>query len=214
MALGKVPWRDMICPRCGVVNASDRQSCTRCSGSLVPPPARDDRPLPPVVPVTERAKLKVGGPPNPKSTAPAAVRQRLLPPRLLPPPRLSHRALPRRPRLATVRCGRRSYRPGCPPSPPPPTFICCRPTVLPASRRRPTGRSTRARGWPPTGPAVWPSACRAPELPLLRAGASSHRPVDRPLVTARRLTAPLFVPCYLLFPDIGPVLPRRPTLAQ
>ncbi len=62
MALGKVPWRDMICPRCGVVNAPDRQSCTRCSGSLVPPPARDDRPLPPVVPVTERAKLKVGGP--------------------------------------------------------------------------------------------------------------------------------------------------------
>jgi hypothetical protein len=50
----------MICPRCGVVNASERQSCTRCSGSLVPPPARDDRPLPPVVPVTKRAELKSG----------------------------------------------------------------------------------------------------------------------------------------------------------
>jgi hypothetical protein len=50
----------MICPRCGVVNASERQSCTRCSGSLVPPPARDDRPLPPVLPVTKRAELQPG----------------------------------------------------------------------------------------------------------------------------------------------------------
>jgi hypothetical protein len=74
----------MICPRCGVVNAPDRQSCTRCSGSLVPPPARDDRPLPPVVPVTERAKLKVGGPPNPKSTAPAAAASAPAPAALAP----------------------------------------------------------------------------------------------------------------------------------
>ena len=73
MALGKVPWSRMICPRCGVVNAPDRQSCTRCSGSLVRPPARDDIPLPPVTPVTERAKLKTGGPPNPKSTVPKST---------------------------------------------------------------------------------------------------------------------------------------------
>jgi hypothetical protein len=58
----------MICPRCGVVNPSERQSCTRCSGSLVPPPAQDDRPLPPVMPVTKRAELKVG----PGATPPPA----------------------------------------------------------------------------------------------------------------------------------------------
>ena len=50
----------MICPRCGVVNGSERESCTRCSGSLVPPPTRDSRPLPPVVPVTKRAELQTG----------------------------------------------------------------------------------------------------------------------------------------------------------
>jgi hypothetical protein len=50
----------MICPRCGVVNASERDSCTRCSGSLLPPSARDDRPLPPVLPVTKRAELRAG----------------------------------------------------------------------------------------------------------------------------------------------------------
>ena len=50
----------MICPRCGVVNAPEREMCSRCSGSLAPPPARDDNPLPPVVPITRRAELKLG----------------------------------------------------------------------------------------------------------------------------------------------------------
>jgi hypothetical protein len=50
----------MICPRCGVVNSAERGSCTRCSGSLARPPARDDGPLPPVLPVTKRAELKSG----------------------------------------------------------------------------------------------------------------------------------------------------------
>jgi hypothetical protein len=61
----------MICPRCGVVNTPERESCTRCSGSLVPPPARDDRPLPPVLPVTKRAELRTG-----RATAPAAASAR------------------------------------------------------------------------------------------------------------------------------------------
>jgi hypothetical protein len=55
----------MICPRCGVVNSAERGSCTRCSGSLARPPARDDGPLPPVLPVTRRAELKSG-----RATAP------------------------------------------------------------------------------------------------------------------------------------------------
>jgi hypothetical protein len=62
----------MICPRCGVVNGSERESCTRCSGSLVPPPTRDSRPLPPVVPVTKRAELqtvRVGTPAPTSATA-------------------------------------------------------------------------------------------------------------------------------------------------
>jgi hypothetical protein len=56
----------MICPRCGVVNAPERSSCTRCSGSLAPPSHRDDRPLPPVMPITRRAELKMG-----RASAPA-----------------------------------------------------------------------------------------------------------------------------------------------
>jgi hypothetical protein len=68
----------MICPRCGVVNASERQSCTRCSGSLVPPPARDDRPLPPVLPVTKRAELQTG---RVGTSAPAPVSAGNNPPR-------------------------------------------------------------------------------------------------------------------------------------
>ena len=169
MALGRIR-RDMICPRCGVVNAPDRQSYGGRSGSLVRPPARDDRPLPPVVPITERAKLKVGGPPN------LSRRRQRRQSHLLPPPRRL-RAFRRRRRLATVRCGRRSHHPGCQPSPPPPIFICCRRIVRPASRRRPTGRSEpAASGWPQTGPAVWPSACRAPEPPLFLAVAGLTTP--------------------------------------
>ncbi|HYA43967.1 MAG TPA: hypothetical protein VED59_00050 [Acidimicrobiales bacterium] len=40
-----------------MVNAPGIDSCARCSGSLVPPPNRDDRPLPPVTPLTRRAEL-------------------------------------------------------------------------------------------------------------------------------------------------------------
>lgn len=49
----------MICPRCGTLNAADRPGCTRCAGSLAPPPARSDQPLPPVRPLTRRAELMV-----------------------------------------------------------------------------------------------------------------------------------------------------------
>lgn len=51
----------MICPRCGVVNTPERESCSRCSGSLAPAQAQDDRPLPYVLPVTKRAELKSYG---------------------------------------------------------------------------------------------------------------------------------------------------------
>ncbi|HTV12365.1 MAG TPA: zinc finger Ran-binding domain-containing protein [Acidimicrobiales bacterium] len=50
----------MICPRCGVSNPAQRTSCSRCSGSLTPPPARDERPMPDVLPVTKRAELAMG----------------------------------------------------------------------------------------------------------------------------------------------------------
>jgi hypothetical protein len=59
----------MICPRCGVVNAPERSSCTRCSGSLAPPSQRDDGPLPPVMPITRRHELRMG---RAKAPAPAA----------------------------------------------------------------------------------------------------------------------------------------------
>lgn len=49
----------MICPRCGVINPAGNPSCSRCAGSLAPPPERDDRPLPPVVPLTRRAELQM-----------------------------------------------------------------------------------------------------------------------------------------------------------
>ena len=49
----------MICPRCGTLNAAERAGCTRCAGSLAPPPARPDQPLPPVRPLTRRAELMV-----------------------------------------------------------------------------------------------------------------------------------------------------------
>ena len=47
----------MICPRCGIVNPPERDQCARCAGSLAAPPARDQAPLPPVVPLTRRAEL-------------------------------------------------------------------------------------------------------------------------------------------------------------
>ncbi|HUB69667.1 MAG TPA: hypothetical protein VL984_04535 [Acidimicrobiales bacterium] len=56
----------MICPRCGVANTAERPTCTRCAGSLAPPPARNDAPLPPTVPITRRAELvmrRAGGAP-------------------------------------------------------------------------------------------------------------------------------------------------------
>jgi len=49
----------MICPRCGTLNAAERVGCARCAGSLAPPPARPDQPLPPVRPLTRRAELMV-----------------------------------------------------------------------------------------------------------------------------------------------------------
>lgn len=63
----------MICPRCGVVNAPERTSCTRCSGSLAPPAQRDDRPLPPVMPITKRAELKLGRAASPAQAGKATV---------------------------------------------------------------------------------------------------------------------------------------------
>lgn len=50
----------MICPRCGVLNAPGRSACSRCSGLLAPASARDNRPLPPVLPITKRAELTLG----------------------------------------------------------------------------------------------------------------------------------------------------------
>src|SRR5580658_5595652 len=49
----------MMCPRCGVTNKDDRTHCTRCSGSLAPPPVRHDAP-PAVVPITRRAEVVWG----------------------------------------------------------------------------------------------------------------------------------------------------------
>jgi hypothetical protein len=78
----KVACPAVICPRCGVVNARERESCSRCSGSLAPPPTQDDNPLPPVLPVTRRAELKLGraSAPAPSNTdavhrPPAAVQE-------------------------------------------------------------------------------------------------------------------------------------------
>lgn len=50
----------MTCPRCGVTNGPERSACVRCGGSLAAPPVRDDRPLPPVLPVTKRSELAMG----------------------------------------------------------------------------------------------------------------------------------------------------------
>ncbi|SRR5579875_360162 len=47
----------MICPRCGVINLPERERCSRCSGSLAPPPRRQGQPPPAVVPLTRRAEL-------------------------------------------------------------------------------------------------------------------------------------------------------------
>jgi hypothetical protein len=63
----------MICPRCGVLNTPEREYCSRCSGSLAPPPSRDDRPLPPVLPITKRAELKLGRTSTPAPAGPAST---------------------------------------------------------------------------------------------------------------------------------------------
>ncbi len=57
---GRYPGQIMMCPRCGIYNQSGRSSCSRCSGLLAPAPVSDDRPLPPVLPVTKRAELAMG----------------------------------------------------------------------------------------------------------------------------------------------------------
>ncbi|MDQ6614406.1 MAG: hypothetical protein M3083_06590, partial [Actinomycetota bacterium] len=37
----------MLCPRCGTVNPDEQERCTRCRGSLAPPPPRSERVLSP-----------------------------------------------------------------------------------------------------------------------------------------------------------------------
>jgi hypothetical protein len=75
----------VICPRCGVVNAPERQACSRCSGSLAPPPAREDKPLPPVAPITRRAELKLGRATVPPPSHNDAVHRPPAPPQELAP---------------------------------------------------------------------------------------------------------------------------------
>jgi hypothetical protein len=71
----------MICPRCGVVNAPERGSCTRCSGSLAPPSRQDEQPLPPVMPITRRHEIRMG---QAAASAPAGAAQSALPPASVP----------------------------------------------------------------------------------------------------------------------------------
>ncbi len=81
VALRRYPGGVMICPRCGVTTSSGQAaSCTRCSGSLGPSPARNDRRPPPGVPVTNRAE------------ADAAPRRSAVPSRAGPPAALHGRA--------------------------------------------------------------------------------------------------------------------------
>ena len=127
----------MICPRCGVMNTPGRAGCSRRSGSLAPPPAKDERPLPPVLPITRRAELMLGRSSGAGAGA-GATEAGLQPPTSAP---LGPSGL------------------GAPRA----TFTSWRRNVLPASPHRPTSPPARASRRAPSAPPASPSVCLEPE---------------------------------------------------